>query len=170
MRSRFVVILCSALAGLFGVSTSAIAQQKTAKECTAEWQAHKADNQAKGITETAYVAQCRTGTPSSSTTAAPAPAPAAAPSAPSRSTTAATTPPTSSAPTVTTPTGANQFAAEGQAKARCPSDTVVWANLSSKVYHFGGYKDYGNTKRGAYVCEKDATAEGFRAAKNEKHP
>jgi hypothetical protein len=171
MRSVSVVILCSALAGLFGVSTLAVAQQKTAKECTAEWQAHKADNQAKGITEMAYVAQCRTGTPSSSTTAAPAPAPAAAaPSAPSRSTTAATTPSTTLAPTTTSPTGANQFAAEAQAKAHCPSDTVVWANLSSKIYHFGGYKDYGNTKRGTYVCEKDATAEGFRAAKNEKHP
>lgn len=168
MRSTSAVILCFTLAGLFGASTSAIAQQKTVKECTAEWQAHKADNQAKGITEAAYVAQCRAGTPSSSTTTAPAPAPA--PSATPRATTAAT-PSTSSAPTATTPpTGANQFVAEGQAKAHCPSDTVVWANLSSKIYHFGGSKDYGNTKKGAYVCERDATAQGFRAAKNEKHP
>jgi hypothetical protein len=168
MRLAFVVILCSALVGLLGTSTFAVAQQKTAKECTAEWQAHKADNQAKGITEKAYVAQCRAGTPSSSTTAEPAAAPA--PSAPSPATPAATTPSTRAAPTATTPTGANQFAAEDQAKAHCPSDIVVWANLSSKIYHFGGYKDYGNTKKGAYVCEKDATAQGFRAAKNEKHP
>jgi hypothetical protein len=80
------------------------------------------------------------------------------------------TPSTSSAPAATTPTAGNQYAAEGQAKAHCPSDTVVWVNLSSKVYHFSGYKDYGKTKRGAYVCEKDATAQGFRAAKTEKHP
>jgi len=164
MRSVFIAILCSTLAGLFDISTSAIARQKTARECMAEWQAHKADNQAKGITETAYVAHCRTGTPSSSNT------PPRAPSAPAPAATAATTPSTRSAPTATTPTAANQFSAEGQAKAHCPSDTVVWANLSSKVYHFGGYKDYGNTKRGAYMCEKDATAQGFRASKTEKHP
>jgi hypothetical protein len=38
-------------------------------------------------------------------------------------------------------------------------------NLSSKVYHFSGNKDYGKTKRGAYVCEKDATAQGFSSGK-----
>jgi hypothetical protein len=37
-------------------------------------------------------------------------------------------------------------------------------------YQASGYKDYGNTKRGAYMCERDATQQGFRAAKNEKHP
>jgi len=156
MRSALALILCSTFVAVLGTSTSAVAQQKTVRECVAEWQAHKADNQAKGITETAYVAQCRAGTPSSSTTAAPAPG------TPSPATTAG--------PAATTPTGANQFAAEGQAKAHCPSDTVVWANLSSKIYHFGGYKDYGHTKRGAYMCEKDATTQGLRAAKNEKHP
>ena len=67
-------------------------------------------------------------------------------------------------------TGANEFAAEALAKARCPTDTVVWANLKSKIYHFSGTKDYGTTKEGAYMCEKDATAQGVRAAKNEKHP
>ena len=53
---------------------------------------------------------------------------------------------------------------------RCPADTVVWVNLSSKVYHYRGYKDYGTTKKGAYMCEKDATAQGNRASKTEKHP
>jgi hypothetical protein len=47
---------------------------------------------------------------------------------------------------------------------------VVWANLKSKIYHFSGTKDYGATKDGAYMCEKDATAQDIRAAKNEKHP
>ncbi len=66
--------------------------------------------------------------------------------------------------------GANQYTTEAQAKARCGSGTVVWANLKSKIYHFAGHKDYGNTKEGAYMCERDATSEGMRAAKNEKHP
>ena len=48
--------------------------------------------------------------------------------------------------------------------------TVVWANLNSKIYHFSGHKDYGNTKSGAYMCELDATTQGMRAAKNEKRP
>ena len=68
------------------------------------------------------------------------------------------------------PAGENEFAAEAQAKARCPADTVVWANLKTKVYHFSGGKNYGTTKEGAYMCEKDALGQGVRAAKNEKHP
>ena len=75
------------------------------------------------------------------------------------------TPAASSAPASAAPTGANQFSSEGQAKSHCPSDVVVWVNLSSKVYHFSGNKDYGKTKRGAYVCEKDATAQGFSSGK-----
>jgi predicted lipid-binding transport protein (Tim44 family) len=146
----------------------AFAQQKTAKQCTDEWRANKADNQAKGITEKDYVARCRAGTaaatppaapaqptkPAAAPAAAPAPAPAAAPKP--RETTA------------TAPAGG--FANEALAKARCPTDTVVWVNENSKIYHFAGHKDYGNTKEGTYMCEKAATAAGNRAAKNEKHP
>src|SRR6516162_722476 len=57
--------------------------QKTVKACQAEWRANNADNQAKGITEKAYVAQCRAG----SSAASPTPAPAASTS--SQSTVAA---------------------------------------------------------------------------------
>ena len=78
--------------------------------------------------------------------------------------------PSASAAPAATAAAADQFSTEAQAKAHCPSDTVVWVNLASKVYHFSGYKDYGKTKRGAYACEKDATGQGFRAAKTEKHP
>ena len=56
------------------------------------------------------------------------------------------------------------------AKAQCPSDTVVWVNLPSKVYHFAGTRSYGTTKRGAYMCEKEAIAAEDRASKTEKHP
>ena len=73
-------------------------------------------------------------------------------------------------PAATAPTGANQYATEGQAKFRCVGGTVVWANLDSKIYHFTGNKTYGQTKSGAYMCERDAQSQGMRAAKNEKHP
>lgn len=150
------------------------ATQKTVKACQEEWRANKAENQAKGITEKAYVTQCRAGTaaaqpapaapaPERKTTSAPAPAPAPSPP-PARSATQA--PPAAT----TAPTGANQYTTEAQAKGRCGSGTVVWANLDSKIYHFASYKDYGTTKIGAYMCERDATSQGMRAAKNEKHP
>jgi hypothetical protein len=150
----------------------ATAGQKTAKACRDEWRANKADNQAKGITEKAYVTQCRAG----GTVAQPAPAPMAPPPAQTRTTTAPTTPPsgpaatTGSRPASTTPTGANQYQTEAQAKFRCGPGTVVWANTDSKIYHFSGNKAYGKTKTGAYMCEQDATSQGLRAAKNEKHP
>src|SRR3974390_2410952 len=138
------------------------ATQKAVKACRDEWRANKADNQAKGITEKAYVGSCRAGTtaaqpaPASTTASSPGAAPAPTPSA---------------APTATvTPTGANQYATEAQAKRRCGVGTVVWANLDSNIYHFASYKNYGHTKTGAYMCESDATSQGMRAAKNEKHP
>ena len=53
-------------------------------------------------------------------------------------------------------TGAGQFATDAQARAHCPSDTVVWVNTKSNIYHFAGKRDYGNTKQGAYMCEADA--------------
>lgn len=177
MKMAFIAVACSAVAGLWITSPPALAQQKTVKACQSEWQANKADNQAKGITEKAYVDQCRSGTARPGATPAavnpsPAPAPKAAPT-PAAATPATPAPAPAAKPTQTatpTPAGANEFSTEAQAKARCPSDTVVWANLKSKIYHFSGHKDYGNTKEGAYMCEKDATGQGIRAAKNEKHP
>ena len=41
---------------------------------------------------------------------------------------------------------AGQFASEAEAKARCGSDTIVWANTKSHVYHFAGTRDYGQHK------------------------
>ena len=45
---------------------------------------------------------------------------------------------------------------------------VVWANPRSKVYHASSSKSYGKTKRGAYMCEKEATSAGFHAPKPPK--
>jgi hypothetical protein len=148
--------------------TSAATGKKTVKQCQAEWRADKAAFQAKGITEKAYVEQCRAGTTMT---------PAARPAPPTKKTVTSPThtpekkkPSPTAAPATGTPAGANQYAGESAAKARCRSGTVVWANLESKIYHFAGYHDYGHTKKGAYMCEKDAMAQGMRAAKNEKHP
>ncbi len=75
------------------------------------------------------------------------------------------------APTrVAAPTGAGGFSTEQEAKGHCPTDTVVWVNTSSGVYHFAGTHNYGTTKAGDYMCEADAMSAGDRAAKNEKHP
>lgn len=66
--------------------------------------------------------------------------------------------------------GADQYTTEILARAHCPTDTVVWANTRSGVYHFRDTSYYGNTKAGAYMCERAALARGIRAARNEKHP
>jgi hypothetical protein len=165
--------MCLAIIGFTALTSPSNAQQKTAKACREEWRANKADNQAKGITEKAYVAQCQTA--GGATPPAPSPAGAAsAPAAPASTAVAPTAKPTTAAKPApapsTAPTAANQFSTEAQAKVRCPSDTVVWVNLKSKIYHFAGTRDYGNTKSGAYMCERDTAATGARAAKSEKHP
>jgi hypothetical protein len=149
---RIIVVVLTAIFGAVTFSTPLIAQQKTEKMCQEEWRANKAANQAKGITEQAYVTQCRVG-------GHMAPAPVA--STPSKPVT------TGAAPAAA---GAYQYANEAQAKVRCRTGTVVWANLDSKIYHFAGHKDYGHTEKGAYMCETDATREGMRAAKNETRP
>jgi hypothetical protein len=172
-------------------STSTSSSQKTAKECTAEWRADKAGMQARGVTEKAYVEQCKAGgaMPSATapeqkpTAAAPPPsrpapterqaAPAPAPQKPAPTTTAAPVPAPAQQPSPSKDSAtleAGQFADEASAKARCPADTVVWVNLPSKIYHFAGTKSYGTTKRGAYMCEREAIAAEDRASKTEKHP
>ena len=173
--------------------TSSSPRQKTAKDCVAEWRADKAGMQARGVTEKAYVEQCKAGgtspaatAPEPKATTAPAPAPApkqASPATPPTSPSPAQKPaPSTTAAPVPAPAQqpsrneggatleAGQFADDASAKARCPTDTVVWVNLPSKVYHFAGTKSYGTTKRGAYMCEKEAIAAEDRASKTEKHP
>jgi hypothetical protein len=146
----------AALAGALILSSPAWSQQKTAKQCDEEWTANKTAIQQSGKKKKDFIAECRAG---SGTTAAPA--------SPQSQSTAKPAP---SAGTTVAPAAAGQFASEAQAKSHCPGDTVVWANLDSKIYHFSGNRSYGNTKKGAYMCERDTAAAGLRAAKNEKHP
>jgi len=68
-------------------------------------------------------------------------------------------------------TGAGQpagFDTEAAAQNHCPSDIVVWLNTKSHVYHEKGQLYYGHTKQGAYVCKKEADADGDRETKNGK--
>ena len=68
-------------------------------------------------------------------------------------------------------TGAGQppgFDTEAAAQAHCQSDTVVWLNTKTHVYHEKGMLYYGHTKQGAYVCKKEADSAGDRETKNGK--
>jgi hypothetical protein len=143
---------------------------KTVRECDAEYAANKAAVKASGQTKRDFVAACRSGNASipTATTAAPAAAPANYGSAPAPAPAQTPVePPYSSLPTSMT---AGEFASDQQAHARCPTDTVVWVNTRSRVYHFAGTHNYGHTKEGAYMCEADARVAGDRAAMNEQHP
>lgn len=77
------------------------------------------------------------------------------------------TPP--AAPSTTGSAGAAEYGSEMEASKRCPGEAVVWVNTRSQVYHSAGSPFYGNTKNGAYMCEKDTASAGFRSAKNERH-
>ncbi len=96
-----------------------------------------------------------TAPPSTSTTK-----PMTAPPAATRTTHAGRT-----AATGSTALPAGGFATESEAKAHCPTDSVVWANTSSKAYHMSGTKYYGKTKRGAYMCQKEADQAGYHGSK-----
>lgn len=52
----------------------------------------------------------------------------------------------------------------------CGNDNVVWLNARTRVFHYRGTPYFGTTKTGAYECEKAATDNGARAAKNETKP
>jgi hypothetical protein len=63
-------------------------------------------------------------------------------------------------------TQASHFPSEQQAQRHCPNDAVVWVNNKTGVYHLKGERWYGATKDGAYVCRKEADAEGDRMTRN----
>jgi hypothetical protein len=68
------------------------------------------------------------------------------------------------------PLDKGQYTTEAEAKASCPSDAVVWVNPASKVYHPSGSRSYGKTATGAYMCEQESLAAGFRAPKLARRP
>jgi len=61
---------------------------------------------------------------------------------------------------------AQLFNVETEAQKHCPADIVVWVNTPSGIYHFKGMRWYGNTNRGAYVCQKEGDQAGYRATRN----
>jgi hypothetical protein len=68
-----------------------------------------------------------------------------------------------------TPAASGQLAmfdTESAAQSHCPTDTVVWLNTSSGIYHEKGMRWYGRTKHGAYVCRAEADAAGDRDTRN----
>jgi hypothetical protein len=67
MKMTFTAVACAAFVCLGAVLQPAIAQQKTAQECNAEWAADKAAIQASGKTRRVFVAECR-GVPVTSAT------------------------------------------------------------------------------------------------------
>jgi len=164
--------------------TAPAAPAKTARECREEWRSNKDAYRAANIAERVYVEKCRAGeaialpaapaaAPSPANPTAPtAAAPVRPPSPPRPLPEAAPAPTRPAEPTAApvAPAKLDQFETEGQAKAHCPADLVVWANFTSKIYHFAGHRSYGATKHGAYMCEKEATAQGFRASRTETRP
>ena len=81
-RSSAIVCFTVILSAIAFSATPSLAQ-KTAKACEDEWKANKAENQAKKITEKAYVAKCKAeaGKPAAATPAAAPAAPAPTPAA-----------------------------------------------------------------------------------------
>jgi hypothetical protein len=177
IRIAFSAII---LAGAFGLAGATAAHAESVKKiCGEQWKAAKAAGTTGGKTWPEFLSQCSAEQKGAATPAAAsetaAPAPAAAPAA-----TAAEPEPAAEAATPSKPAkrkstsglaaGPGQFAAEAEAKAKCPTDTVVWVNTKTKVFHYASHPSYGKTKKGAYMCEADATTAGARASKNEKKP
>jgi len=42
----------------------------------------------------------------------------------------------------------------------------VWVNTKTGIYHYPGTRWYGKTNQGKFMSEKDAIAQGYRAARN----
>jgi hypothetical protein len=122
---------------------------KTAAQCNAEYAANQAAIKASGQTKRAFVTAWRSGTETIPTTAAAPPLrpPAPAPLAPAQHVGA---------------TGAGGFATDAPLR----NGRIVYTR--SGIYRFVGTHNYGNTKKGTYMCEADAKAAGDRAAENEK--
>ncbi len=148
--------------------------QSAMRLCASQWKDAKAAGTTGGLSWPQFLSQCRArqgSAVSSSGGFAPASAPAPAPAPQSGSlfpwwqqSAPASTP----ASNVGAPSAlqAGQYTTELAARARCPSDTVVWVNTPTRIYHYSGTRYYGHTLKGAYMCEADARGGGYRAARN----
>jgi hypothetical protein len=149
-------------------TSTAGAGQSVMKLCAAQWKDAKAAGTTGGQSWPQFLGQCRArqgsaAAPSGGFASAPAPAPASQSgslfpwwqqSAPA------------SAPGAPATPRAGEYTTELAARARCPSDTIVWANTPTRIYHYSGTRYYGQTRRGAYMCEADARAAGYRATRS----
>jgi hypothetical protein len=171
MRRAIRLVLATAI--LLGMAAT-VSAQSVMKQCGVQWQAAKAAGTTNGETWPQFLRDCRVRLASTASApsqggfapAAPVPPPTPSP-APTQS--GSLFPWQQPAPAPAS-TGTGGFASQQEAQYRCPGATVVWVNEHSHIYHFPGTRDYGQTKRGAYMCEAEAQASGNRAAKNEHHP
>lgn len=143
------------------------AHESVMRLCASRWKDAKAAGTTAGQTWPQFLAQCRASASQGSVAAAPSGGFASAP-APSQS--GSLFPwqrPAAPASNVggSSAARAGEYATELQARAQCPSDTVVWTNTSSGIYHYSGTRYYGHTHRGAYMCEAQARAAGYRASR-----
>ncbi len=146
--------------------------QSVMKLCASQWKDAKAAGTTGGLSWPQFLGQCRTrqgsaAAPSGGFAPAPAPAPASAPAQQSGSLFPwwQQSAPASTAGATAAPR-AGEYTTELAARARCPSDTVVWANTPSRIYHYSGTRYFGHTRNGAYMCEADARAAGYRASRS----
>ena len=156
-------------AGALGLaSTGAVQAQSIMKQCGDDWKAAKANNTTNGMTWPEFLKQCRTEKEGAAAPAALPPRARRAP-APLRAGPGANLSAEAEAnPQAGSPDRRRPIQLEAEAKARCPSDTVVWVNTKGKshTYHYQGSRWYGTTKQGAYMCEADAGAAGNHASKS----
>ena len=151
IRTSFRVALSALFfAGALGLASTGAAQaQSIMKQCGDDWKAAKANNTTNGMKWPEFLKQCRAEKeaprrprlppllrPPRPAPLAPAPAP--------------TYQPKPKPMQAARPTGAGQFASEGEAKARCPGDTVVWVNTKGKshTYHYSGHALVRNDQAG----------------------
>jgi hypothetical protein len=60
------------------------------------------------------------------------------------------------------PTDTVQYPTRAAAEEHCPGEVVVWVDLETRIYYYRGQDRYGATKKGAYLCQRDVKAAGYR--------
>ncbi len=166
---RILVSSAAAAALLVSVAiggSSAANAESVMSACAAQWKQAQAAGTTGGVTWPQFLTRCKMQPSPASMAPAPAPAPAPTPSSSPIPWWQPQAPTQTAAPV---PTGAGQFHTEAEARYRCPTDKVVWVNTDSHIYHYQGARYYGQTKKGAFMCEADAKAAGDRAARNIVH-